>query len=324
MLPLVLSFIVIGVEVSEHLIHEENPLYLDFSMEVVMFGIVGPVIIAGVLNWIAKNLELLAQAYERIEAFNVELDKKIQLRTAELEVANEELRQLDHLKSEFVSLVSHELRTPLTNIRGGLEVVNADQNAVCTPRTRDTLGIVQSEVNRLIRLVQRILDVSALESGQIRLNCGPVALAPLIRQIKRDSLLFDEKHPLVLELPSAPLMVIADEDRITDVMTNLLSNAIKYSPQGGMIVVRLTNCGDSVQVSVKDQGIGIKAAEQQHVMRQFYRGSVETNIPGYGLGLYFARKLIEAHGSNLEVESSGISGEGTEFRFKLPIDEDMD
>ena len=184
-LPLFLSFIVVGVEVSEHLIHDENPLYLDFSMEVVMFGIVGPVIIAGVLNWISKYLELLAQAYESIEAFNVELDKKIQLRTAELQAANEELRQLDHLKSEFVSLVSHELRTPLTNIRGGLEVVNADQNAVCTPRTRDTLSIVQSEVNRLIRLVQRILDISALESGQIRLNCGPVALAPLIRRIKR-------------------------------------------------------------------------------------------------------------------------------------------
>ena len=264
-LPLVLSFIVIGVEVSEHLIHDESPLYLDFSMEVVMFGLVGPIIIAGVLNWIAKNLELLAQAYERIEAFNRELDKKIQLRTAELEVANEELRQLDHLKSEFVSLVSHELRTPLTNIRGGLEVVDADQNAVCTPRTRETLAIVQSEVNRLIRLVQRILDVSALESGQLRLNCGPVALVPLIRQIKRDSLLFDEKHPLELDIPAEPLMVIADEDRITDVMTNLLSNAIKYSPQGGVIVVRLTNCGDCVQVSVKDQGIGITVEEQQHL-----------------------------------------------------------
>jgi signal transduction histidine kinase len=285
---------------------------------------VGPIIIAGVLNWIAKNLELLAQAYERIEAFNVELDKKIQVRTAELEVANEELRQLDHLKSEFVSLVSHELRTPLTNIRGGLEVVNADQNAVCTPRTRETLGIVQSEVNRLIRLVQRILDVSALESGQLRLNCGPVALAPLIRQIKRDSLLFDEKHPLVLELPSEPVMVIADEDRITDVMTNLLSNAIKYSPQGGVIVVKLTNLDDCVQISVKDQGVGIKLEEQQHLMRQFYRGSVEANIPGYGLGLYFARKLLEAHGSKLEVESSGVPGEGAEFHFKLPADEGMD
>ncbi len=322
-LPLLLSFIVIGVEVSEHLIHEQNPLYLDFSMEIVMFGMVGPVIIAGVLNWIAKNLELLAQAYERIEAFNAELDKKIQIRTAELEVANEELRQLDHLKSDFVSLVSHELRTPLTNIRGGLEVVNADQSAVCTPRTRDTLSIVQSEVNRLIRLVQRILDISALESGQIRLNCGPVALAPLIRRIKRDLLLFDDKHPLVLELPPEPLMVIADEDRITDVMTNLLSNAIKYSPQGGMIVVRLTNDGDCVQISVKDQGIGIKVEEQQRLMHQFYRGSVEANIPGYGLGLYFARKLVEAHGSCLEIESTGIPGEGAEFRFKLPVDRDM-
>ena len=322
-LPLALAFIVVVVETSEHLIHNESPLYLDFSLEVVMFGLVGPAIIAAVLSWITKNLELLAQAYERIEAFNVELDKKIQLRTTELEVANDELRQLDRLKSEFVSLVSHELRTPLTNIRGGLEVVNADQNAACSPVTRDTLGIVQAEVNRLIRLVQRILDVSALESGQLRLNCGPVALGPLMRQIKRDSLLFDEKHPLELEIPPEPLMVIADEDRITDVITNLLSNAIKYSPEGGSIVVRLTNLGNRVQISVKDHGIGITLEEQQYLMQQFYRGNVGPNIPGYGLGLYFARKLVEAHGSKLEVESTGIPGEGSEFHFTLLADKDM-
>ena len=322
-LPLILSVIVIVVESSEHLIHEQNPLYLDFSMEVVMFGLVGPAIIAGVLNWIVKNLELLAKAYEKIEAFNAELDMKIQLRTAELEVANEELRQLDHLKSEFVSLVSHELRTPLTNIRGGLEVVNAEQNGSCPAVTRDTLVIVQAEVNRLIRLVQRILDVSALESGQLSLNRGPVALAPLIRKIKRELLLFDEKHPLQLEMPPEPLMVIADEDRITDVITNLLSNAIKYSPQGGAVVVRLIKQEDCVQISVKDHGIGIKSEEQQRLMRQFYRGSNGSDVPGYGLGLYFARKLVEAHGSRLEVSSVGIPGEGSEFRFTLPVDKDV-
>ena len=322
-LPLALSFIVIGVEVSEHLLHNENPDYLDFGLEVVMFGLVGPVIIAGVLNWIAKNLEHLAQAYEHIEAFNVELDKKIQDRTSELEVANEELRHLDQLKSEFVSLVSHELRTPLTNIRGGLEVINGDQNASCSPVTRDTLSIVQSEVTRLIRLVQRILDVSALEAGQLRLNCGPVALGPLIRQIKRESLLFDENHPLELEMPPEPVMVIADEDRITDVLTNLLSNAIKYSPKGGAILVRLTNRDNCVQISVKDHGIGIAFEEQQYLMRQFYRGNVGPDTPGYGLGLYFARKLVEAHGSKLEVDSTGIPGEGSEFHFTLPIDQDM-
>ncbi len=322
-LPLLLSFIVIGVETSEHLIHEEYPLYIDFSMEVIMFGIVGPVIIAIALNWIGKNLEHLAQAYERIEAFNVDLDRQIHLRTAELEVANQELRQLDHLKSEFVSLVSHELRTPLTNIRGGLEVINADQNAACSPVTRDTLGIVQAEVNRLIRLVQRILDVSALESGQLQLNCGPVALGPLIRQIKRESMLFDENHPLELEMPPEPVMVIADEDRITDVLTNLLSNAIKYSPKGGAIVVRLTNCGDCVQISVKDQGIGIPFEDQKYLMRQFYRGNVAPNVPGYGLGLYFAGKLVEAHGSKLEVDSTGIPGQGSVFHFTLRADKDM-
>ena len=160
-------------------------------------------------------------------------------------------------------------------------------------------------------------------SGQLSLNYGPVALGPLIRQIKRESLLFDDRHPLEIVMPSEPLMVIADEDRITDVLTNLLSNAIKYSPEGGAILVRLTDCDNCVQISVKDHGIGIKSEEQQQLMQQFYRGSVGATIPGYGLGLYFARKLVEAHGSHLEVDSSGISGEGSEFHFTLPVDKDM-
>jgi signal transduction histidine kinase len=227
------------------------------------------------------------------------------------------------MKSEFVSLVSHELRTPLTNIRGGLEVVNSEQNAVCSPVISDTLTIVQAEVNRLIRLVQRILDVSTLESGQLRLNFGPVALGPLIRQIKKESLLFDDAHPLQLEMPPEPLLVIADEDRITDVLTNLFSNAIKYSPEGSPIIVRLMHCGDCVKISVRDHGIGITSNEQQHLMRQFYRGVEGKNIQGYGLGLYFARKLVEAHGSRLEVESTGTPGEGTEFRFTLPVDKEV-
>lgn len=155
-LPILLSVVVFAVETPEHIFRDREATLLDFAIEVILFGIVGPSVIAGVLTWITNKLELLAQAYERIETFNTELEKKIQLRTAELETANAELRQLDRLKSEFVSLVSHELRTPLTIIRGGLEVIMAEQDITCSPATKETLGIVQAEANRLIRLVQRI------------------------------------------------------------------------------------------------------------------------------------------------------------------------
>ncbi len=318
-LPVALCVIVFAVETSEHIIREAETSHLDYAVEVFLFGVAGPAIVAAVLTWIMRNLELLAQADERIETFNAELDKKIQTRTAELEQANAELRQLDRLKSDFVSLVSHELRTPLTNIRGGLEVITAEANG---NSTGETLTIVQSEVNRLIRLVQRILDVSALESGQLRLNLGPVMLRPIIRHIEKESMMFDDKHPLRLEMPPLPVLVIADEDRISDVLTNLFANAIKYSPDGGPIVVRLQGGSDNAEITVKDCGVGIPQDEQQYLMNQFYRGRVGKQVAGYGLGLYFARKVIEAHGGRLWMESSGVPGEGAEFHFTLPLDKE--
>ena len=322
-LPALLFLIGLVVESHEHIISEHSPEYFDFILEVGLFGVIGPAIIAAVLTWIARKLELLAAAHERIEAFNIELEQKIKARTAELESANHELRQLDRLKSEFVSLVSHELRTPLTNIRGGLEIITAEQNGIRSSATNETFTIVQAEVKRLIRLVQRILDVSALDSGQLQLNCGPMLLRPIIDHIKKESLLFDEAHPLQVELPSPPLLVIADEDRVRDILFNLLSNAIKYSPTGSPIILRLKNCGDYAEISVQDFGIGIPVDEQPYLMNQFYRGAVSRDIQGYGLGLYFAKKLIEAHGGKLWVESEGIPGKGSNFHFTLPLDKEV-
>ncbi len=321
--PVVLFVVVCGVEASEHIIREGGRDILDFLLEVSLFGVIGPAVVAGVLTWIINNLELLAQAYERIETFNVELEQKIQVRTAELETANRDLRQLDRLKSEFVSLVSHELRTPLTNIRGGLEIVMAEPMVTCSSVTRDTLTIVQVETNRLIRLVQRILDVSAFESGQLKLNCGPIAIRPLIHRLAKDSLLLDAAHPLHLDMPTEPLLVFADEERLTDILTNLLSNAIKYSPGEHPIVIRLARWGDMAQITIKDYGLGIAPEEQPYVIQRFYRCRAHRDIPGYGLGLYFSNKLVEAQGGRLWVESKGIPGEGSEFHFTLPIDKEI-
>jgi signal transduction histidine kinase len=320
--PVFLFLMVAYIETTEHVIHDHDPLSSDYLTEIALFGIVGPVMIAIIFTWIIRNLKLLAAAYEKIETFNTALEEKIKLRVAELEKANQELRQLDQLKSEFVSLVSHELRTPLTNIQGGLEVINTDHQSVIPPAAKETFAIVQIEVRRLIRLVLRILDVSALESGQLRLNCGPVSVRLIINQIKKDSLLFDAAHPLQLELPAKIVLVMADEERVIDILTNLFSNAIKYSPNGSPIIVRLKQCEKHLQISVKDYGMGIKPDDQQHVLNQFYRSTDNQAIKGYGLGLYFANRLIEAHGGRLWIDSKGIPGEGTEVFFTLPIDEE--
>ena len=320
--PIILFVLVFYIETVEHVIHEHDPLNTDYLTEVALFGIVGPIMITAIFTWIIRNLKLLAAAYEKIETFNTALEEKIKLRVAELEKANQELRQLDQLKSDFVSLVSHELRTPLTNIQGGLEIINADTLSLIPPNAKETLAIVQLEVKRLSRLVLRILDVSALESGQLRLNCGPVSLRMIINQIKKDSLLFDNAHPLRLEFPPQVMLAMADEERLIDILTNLFSNAIKYSPDGSPIIVRLTRSGNYLQLSVKDYGVGINPADHQHLFDQFYRGATNPSIKGYGLGLYFANKLIQAQGGHLWIESKGIPGDGTEVYFTLPIDEE--
>lgn len=318
--PVVLALIVFGFEVPEHLILEPDVHISAFGAELVVFGVLGPSLVAFVLNWIARNLNQLAVAYEEIESFNVDLEHRIQMRTDELAQANAELRQLDHLKSEFVSLVSHELRAPLTNIQGGLELVLSSEN-IYSP-VQKNLFIIQNEVKRLIRLVQRILDVSVIESGQLTLNLGPIALRPLMRQVIEHMALTNIKHPIVLDIPPQVKLAIADEERLTDIVTNLLQNAVKYSPDGGEIRVTLRFDNDFAFVSVKDQGLGISHEDNPHLTEKFYRGHLSNHSNGYGLGLYFVNELVKAQGGCLRIESDGISGKGSTFTFTVPLEKE--
>ncbi len=185
--PPVLSAFVFTIEILEHLPGEPaqqelHGNYFDFGVEVIFFGIIGPILIFAFLTWLSINLKQLALAYEEIQAFNTDLEARIEVRTAELARANDELRQLDRLKSEFVSLVSHELRAPLTNIHGGIELALHRLDS-CTEPSHNILKIVQLEVDRLTKLVKHILDVSALQAGRLQLNRGIVALRPLISTV---------------------------------------------------------------------------------------------------------------------------------------------
>jgi signal transduction histidine kinase len=318
--PVILFLIVVGFEIPEHLILEPEVHMSAFGAELVVFGVLGPSLVAFVLNWITRNLNHLAAAYEQIESFNIDLERRVRDRTDELAQANEKLRQLDRLKSEFVSLVSHELRAPLTNIQGGLELVLSTEN-VCPP-VQNNLIIIQSEVKRLIRLVQRILDVSVIESGQLTLNLGPIALRPLLRQAVEHMALTNTKHPVVLDIPPQVQLAIADEERLTDIVTSLIQNAVKYSPDGGEIRVALRFDNDFAYVSIKDYGLGISPDDIPHLAEKFYRGHLNNHSNGYGLGLYFVNELIKAQGGCLRIESEGIPGKGSTFTFTVPLEKE--
>jgi signal transduction histidine kinase len=318
--PIVLFLIVIGFELPEHLIFEADMHNAAFFLEILIFGIAGPLLVAIVLSWIVHNLNHLAAAYEQIEAFNVDLERRIQVRTDELAQANEKLRQLDRLKSDFVSMVSHELRAPLTNIQGGLELVLSSED-LCPP-VQNNLTIIQSEVKRLIRLVQRILDVSVIESGQLTLNLGPIALRPLLRQVIEHVALSNKIHPIQLDIPPQAHLATADEERLTDIVTSLLQNAIKYSPDGGEIRVALRFDNDFAYISVKDHGVGISPDDISHLTEKFYRGHLSSHSHGYGLGLYFVNELIKAQGGRLTIESEGIRGKGSTVTFTVPLEKE--
>ncbi len=243
------------------------------------------------------------------------------------------LHQADRMKSEFVSLVSHELRTPLTSIKGYIDLLLDGDAGELTGEQREYLGIVKNNAERLIALINDLLDVSRIESGKIELHCSPVDLTCLIHGVA-DSLrpsieekgqhltltLADGHEPLPGGRDGSPLpAVLADPDRVTQILSNLLSNAYKYTPAGGSISVRAYTEGDYVRVDVRDTGIGLSTEEQSQLFTRFFRARnrVTQEVGGTGLGLSIARSLVEMHGGKITVSSS--PGQGSTFSFTLPV-----
>ncbi len=282
---------------------------------------------------IARDITEQVRAEQAIQQLNLELETKVAERTrqlaaateelrhrnAELEQANQELQKLDELKSEFVSMVSHELRAPLTNITGSLELL-LEGDAPCYDRShREMLQIVQEQTRRLTRLVQGILNVSRIEAGQLILQPQAFDIVALIEKVigvwESRGVVNRFERPKTVNLPS----VWADRDRTEEILFNLIDNAIKYSPEGAAIRLEAESDGEFVIVSVSDRGIGIPAEEIERIFTKFHRverGDTMENY-GHGLGLYICRRLVEAQGGRIWVES--MLGEGSTFRVSLPL-----
>ena len=207
------------------------------------------------------------------------------------------------MKSEFVSLVSHQLRAPLTNINGALELVAQDAEAL-PPSSQRTLQILGEESHRLSRLIQTILDVSRLEAGRLQLHLGPVALEPLLARTASSTLDPEPRRAWLLHATAGLPPAWADELLLEEVVRNLIENAARYWPSEEPIELAAAQVGDALEVSVTDHGPGVPPEEQEHIFESFHRvGEVETAVPGYGLGLYFAERLIRAQHGTIGVES---------------------
>lgn len=231
-----------------------------------------------------------------------------------------ERKAVERMKNEFVSTVSHELRTPLTSIRGSLGLIAGGVAGELPPQVRRLVDIALNNSDRLVCLINDILDIEKIESGRMDFRMQPTDLLGIVRQAIEANQAFAAQHSVALELREAPerVEVLGDSDRLIQVMTNLLSNAAKFSPSGGLVAVRITPSGDSVRVSVVDQGPGIPEEFRSRIFRRFAQAdSSDTRQKGgTGLGLNIAKAIVERHGGRIGYESE--RGVGTTFHFEVP------
>lgn len=336
LLPLGLAGVALSYEWNEHVADGQSEIAAGFVGEILLFALGGPIAVALTLRWVTRLVAAYQATSAALEATNRGLEASVAERTShlraatdqlaaangELARANTELRQLDRLKSEFVSLVSHQLRAPLTNINGALEIVAQDANLL-PPASQRTLQILGAESQRLSRLIQTILDVSRLEAGRLTPRLGPVAVEPLLSRTCASALEAEPRRPLTLVVPQALPPAWADEMLLEEVVRNLLENAIRYSPPGSPIRVSARVRQGMLAIEVLDHGPGVPPEEQDKIFRSFHRvGDDEATVKGYGLGLYFADKLVRAQQGTIWVDSpvwDDGSPPGARFVFTLPI-----
>jgi PAS domain S-box-containing protein len=230
-------------------------------------------------------------------------------------------RFVEQMKSDFVSTVSHELRTPLTSIYGFAETL-LRQDVQFGEEERETfLRYIASEAERLTGIVDALLNVARLDTGDLHVNIAPVDVGPLLSEVVSSAEAGGRNgHRFVVDLPAEPLQAEADADKLRQIVSQLVDNALKYSPSGGTVTVAARRKSETVEFSVADEGIGIPPAEQQRIFRKFYRaesaGDGGEPRSGTGLGLFIAQGLVTAMGGRIWVESA--EGAGSSFAFELP------
>ena len=267
--------------------------------------------------------------YEKTRNFNKKLKKEVEVATADLVAANEQLKKLDTAKSEFISIASHQLRTPLTAIKGYISMMLEGDFGQLTKSEAESLQKVFESNERLIRLVENLLNISRIESGRLQFDYTDVQLDDMVASVIDELSGHAKKKGLKLEFkkPSSPLPKIhIDDEKIRQVVMNMIDNAIKYTKQGSVTVsLEQTFAGNpepkpELLFSVSDSGMGIRKEDLPNLFQKFSRGTGTSLVhtEGTGLGLYVARQMIEAHKGEIWAESKG-EGLGSKFCFKIPV-----
>src|SRR5437660_2202330 len=262
----------------------------------------------------------LERANREIVDLNSSLQRRIDEATAELKERYEQLKELDRMKSQFLSIASHELKTPITATSGFLQVAlrrvrrMSDGEGGQPPNESlrpvlEQLEVVYRQTGKLARLIDELLDVSRIQTGRIEFRYGDVDLGELADEVAMRMQLTTTTHQIKVKRENGAV-VTADRDHIEQVLNNLVTNAIKYSPGGGSIVIAVGRDDGGVRVSVRDQGIGIPEKELESIFGLFYRSPdrAARDQAGMGLGLYISKEIVNRHGGRIWAESNGEGG----------------
>ncbi len=285
------------------------------------------------------EIEELSRAFKEmaksISAYHNCLEDRVREVVRDLEETNKklievnrELIEINNKKSDFVAKVSHELRTPLTSIKGSMDYISTRLKAIIESPVSDDIDmrlqqltdlftffeIIKKNAERLIRLVNDILEIERLEQGKAELHFSEMDISILIDEVIAAFHLIALQKRITIKREIVSKIIMADEDRIRQVLTNLLSNAIKFSPDGSEVTIKAFTTEDCIMAIVKDNGPGIPREEQEKIFDKFYK---KSNREGTGLGLAISKGIIEAHGGIIGVISDGAHG--SSFYFKLPV-----
>jgi signal transduction histidine kinase len=279
----------------------------------------------GASDFLTKPLNLP----EAMVRLNKVLQEKQQVRRlgefiGQLEESVQELRKLDEIKSEFVSVASHELRTPLAAIKNAVQLILTGKTGAINENQVKFLSMAERNINRLMNILNDLLSLSRIESGKMTMNFEELDLRGLIEFIHSSfKPQTDGKSiHLRMELPPEVPAIYGDREKVEQILTNLVGNALKFTPEGGAILISAKpedGNGSRMAISVKDTGAGIPSDQLDKIFEKFHQveGSLQRSVGGTGLGLAITKGLVEAHQGRIFVESE--VGKGSVFTFTLPI-----
>lgn len=301
----IIGFLILGEKASGEVYSEQDLKVLD---------ILAPEMAVAMQN---------AESYEKIKKFNVILSEEVKRATQDLQHANFRLKQLDQLKDDFVSVASHELRTPMTAIRSYAWMALNRPDIPLSEKMKKYLSRTLISTERLINLVNDMLNVSRIEAGRIEIRPQVFDILALVNEIVSEvEPKADEKMVRLQVVNTTTAKLFADPDKVHQVLLNLIGNALKFTPTDGTIAISFFTDGKVVEVLVKDSGVGISREDLSKLFRKFERLDnsyvAAATSGGTGLGLYISKSLIELMHGRIWATSEGL-GKGTTFAFALPI-----